>query len=88
MDKDIPFYVIDNMIFVIRKHFYQFKNDVDDITEQLQKIEKMRLARIPDKYILKSLLEDNNIIIRSIEKLDENNIVREIKDKIKELENS
>ena len=81
------FNVIDNLIFTIRKNLSKFDSDFNEIAEQLYKIENMRLAQLPEKYILQKLVEDNNILIQSLEKLDNNKIVKRLKDQIKEIEN-
>jgi len=86
LDKDIPFYFIDNIIFLIRKNFKRFENEFDEIAKQLYSIENMRMSQIPEKYILKSLVENNSLIIHHIKKLNNDTIIREIKEKIKEIE--
>ena len=87
MDKNSSLNVIDNLIFTIRKNLSKFDSDFNEIAEQLYKIENMRLAQLPEKYILQKLVEDNNILIQSLEKLDNNKIVKRLKDQIKEIEN-
>lgn len=77
--------VLDKMILVIRKNFTKFEGDCIDLSTQLTKIENMRLARIPEQFILQDLVENNSILIQILNKLHNDKIVKEIKEKIQNL---
>jgi hypothetical protein len=81
----MPSNLIDNIILVIRKNLQQFEGDFAEITQQLYKIENMRLAKIPEKYIIQTLIDDNNILIQNLNKLKDDKIVKEIKNDLQSL---
>lgn len=77
---------IDKIILVIRKNIHLYSNHFKNLPQELYKIENMQTAKIPERYILKNLIENNSVIIRIIRNLNDGKIVEEIKNELKKIE--
>jgi hypothetical protein len=82
MDKDNSFDLVDNIISTIRNNLENFADNFLELSRQLYSIENMRLSNIPEKYILQSLLTDNSLILKIINKTADEELLMKLTEKL------
>ena len=82
MEKDNSFDIIGKIITTIRANLEKFSDSFSELSRQLYSIENMRLAHIPKKYILQSLLKENGLVLLTINKTADLELLQELNDRL------
>jgi len=77
-DSSLP----DKIISIIRQNLEKFNDQRKELGRQLYNIEDMKSSHLPEKYILQSLVRENTLLLKILRKLNKEDVVNEIFDKL------